>query len=140
MSDEKKTGDAARAEREARKAFRTADAAEAMTEHEASEKAFGDNRARLRAERIARETAAGPILAPTPELPDDTLLERVILPARIQNALREAGLKTVGEVREASDETLTSFPDLGKGSVDDIRDKLGLASTEGVRLMSSKPT
>jgi hypothetical protein len=43
------------AEREARKAFRQVDAEKAMTEHEITEKAFYDNRDRLRAERLARE-------------------------------------------------------------------------------------
>ncbi len=45
------------AEREARKAFRQIDAEKAMTEHEIAEKAFYDNRNRLRAERLAREAA-----------------------------------------------------------------------------------
>jgi hypothetical protein len=46
-----------RAEREARKAFRQVEAEKAMTEHEVAEKAFYDNRDRLRAERLAREAA-----------------------------------------------------------------------------------
>ena len=45
------------AEREARRAFRQVDAAKAMTEHEIAEKAFYDNRDRLKAERLAREGA-----------------------------------------------------------------------------------
>jgi hypothetical protein len=43
------------AEREARKAFREVDAAKAMTEHEIEQKAFANNRERLKAERLARE-------------------------------------------------------------------------------------
>jgi hypothetical protein len=43
------------AEREARKLFRQADAAKAMTEHERAQKAFNDNRERLKALRLARE-------------------------------------------------------------------------------------
>jgi hypothetical protein len=43
------------AEREARKAFKEADAAKAMTEHEREQKAFHENRERLRALRLARE-------------------------------------------------------------------------------------
>jgi hypothetical protein len=43
------------AEREARKAFRQVDAQKAMTEHEIAEKAFYNNRNRLKAERLARE-------------------------------------------------------------------------------------
>ena len=45
------------AEREARKVFRQVDAQKAMTEHEIAEKAFSNNRERLKAERLARETA-----------------------------------------------------------------------------------
>jgi len=70
---------------------------------------------------------------PTPELPDDTPLDNVELPARIRNVLGAAGLKTVGEVREISDETLLSFQDLGKGSLAHLRETLGLPSTDGVR-------
>ena len=53
-------------------------------------------------ERLVREAAEGPMVAPKTELPDDTPIERVIFSTRIQNALRAAGLKTVGEVREVS--------------------------------------
>ena len=45
------------AEREARKAFRQVDAEKAMTEHEVAQKAFSNNRERLKAERLAREAA-----------------------------------------------------------------------------------
>ena len=51
-----------KAEREARKAFRQLDAKTAMTEHEIAQKAFADNRERLKAERLARE-AAGSVAA-----------------------------------------------------------------------------
>ena len=133
MSDEKKSPEAARAEREALKAFRKEDAAQALTKHEQTEKAFSDNRDRLRAEKIKREAAAGPMLYPAPELPDDTPLDKVRLSSRVRNALSAAGWKTVGEVREASDNTLLSLQDLGKGSVSQLRETLGLASTDGVR-------
>ena len=52
-----------KAEREARKAFRQLDAEKAMTEHEIAQKAFSANRERLKAERLARETA-GTSVAP----------------------------------------------------------------------------
>ena len=70
---------------------------------------------------------------PTPESPDDTLISDVEFPSRIRNVLIAEGLKTVGEVRETSDETLLSFQDLGKGSVTHLRETLGLPSTDGVR-------
>jgi DNA-directed RNA polymerase alpha subunit len=65
------------------------------------------------------------MLDPTPELPNDTPIDRVRFPARIQNVLVAAGLKTVGEVRETSDETLLSFQDFGKGSVARLRETQG---------------
>jgi hypothetical protein len=44
------------AEREARKAFKQADAAKAMTEHDRAQKAFHENRERLKALRLARDS------------------------------------------------------------------------------------
>jgi hypothetical protein len=49
-----------KAERDARKAFRQVDARKAMTEHEIAQKAFSNNRERLKAERLAREAAEPP--------------------------------------------------------------------------------
>jgi len=43
------------AEREARKAFRQVEADSAMTDHQKAQKAFHENRERLKAERLARE-------------------------------------------------------------------------------------
>lgn len=43
------------AEREARKLFREAEAVKAMSEHERAQKAFFENRDRLKAARLARE-------------------------------------------------------------------------------------
>jgi DNA-directed RNA polymerase alpha subunit len=79
------------------------------------------------------------MFAPTPELPDATPISEVELPARIRNALASAGLNTVGEVRETSDEILLSFQDLGMTSVAHLRETLGLPSTDGVRPVSKKP-
>jgi DNA-directed RNA polymerase alpha subunit len=73
------------------------------------------------------------LLDPMPELSDDTLIEDVRFATRIRNALHAAGLKTVGEVREASDATLLSLQDLGQGSVAHLRETLGLPSCDGVR-------
>ena len=47
-----------KAERDARKAFRPIDAKKAMTEHEIAQKAFSNNRERLKAERLARGAGA----------------------------------------------------------------------------------
>jgi DNA-directed RNA polymerase alpha subunit len=116
-----------------RRALRGAEAKEAMTEHEQTQRAFNENRERLRAERIARETVKGPMFYPAPELPDDTPIDNVRFTTRIRTALTAAGWKTVGEIREASDATLLSLQDLGKGSVAYLRETLGLPSEAGVR-------
>ncbi len=80
------------------------------------------------------------MLDPTPELPDDTLISDVEFPSRIRNVLVAAGVQTVGDVRETSDEALLSFQDFGKGSVAHLRETLGLPSTDGVRPLGKKPT
>ena len=137
MSGNEKSTDAGRSAAE-RKALRVPEAQEAIADHEEARTAFHENRERLRKERLVREAAEGPMVAPTPELPDDMPIERVIFSTRIQNALRAADLKTVGEVREVSDETLISLPDFGTGSLAGLREKLGLPSTDGVRPISKK--
>jgi hypothetical protein len=68
MSDETFERKVTTAEREARKAFRQVDADKAMTEHEIAQKAFSNNRERLKAERLARE-AAEPVIATTKSKP-----------------------------------------------------------------------
>lgn len=98
---------------------------QAMNDHVQSQKSFRDNRRRH--ERLTREAAVGTML--DPELPDLTLIERVRLSTRIRNALNK-----IGDIREASDATLLSLPDLGSGSV---REKLGLPSTECDRPLNS---
>jgi hypothetical protein len=56
-------------------------------------------------------------LEPTPELPDDMAIREVRSPTRIKSA----GLKTVGEVREISDQALLALPDFGTASVAHLR-------------------
>jgi DNA-directed RNA polymerase alpha subunit len=73
------------------------------------------------------------MLYAAPELPDVTLIENVRFSTRIRNALNATGMKTIGEVRETSDDTLLSLRDLGAGSVAHLRKTLGLLSTDGVR-------
>ena len=79
-------------------------------------------------------------LDPIPELPDNTPISDVDFPARIRSVLVDAGLKTVGQVRETPDEVLLSFLDFGKGSVTLLRETLGLASADGVRPAGKKFT
>jgi DNA-directed RNA polymerase alpha subunit len=90
--------------------------------------------------QLANEGISEPnLLDPTPELPDDTPISGVEFPARIRNVLTAAGLETVGEVRETSDEILLSFQDIGKGSVAHLRETLCLPSTDGVRPSGENP-
>jgi hypothetical protein len=63
--DEKSTGPNLSAAE--RKALRAQEAQEAIADHEEAQKAFQENRERLRNERLVREAAEGPIVAPTPE-------------------------------------------------------------------------
>jgi DNA-directed RNA polymerase alpha subunit len=104
-----------------RKILRESEAQEAMSDHNDAEKAIHDNRERLRMARLAREAVAGPVLYPAVGLPDDTPIDKVRFSTRITNALKVAGVKTVGEIRQASDATLLSFQDLGPGSVVRLR-------------------
>jgi hypothetical protein len=108
-----------------RKLLRESEAQEAMSDHDAAEKAFHENRERLREARLAREAAAGPMLYPAPDLPDDTPVGNVPFSTRIRNAITAVGWKTVGEIRETSDATLLGLQDLGPGSVAHLREKLG---------------
>jgi DNA-directed RNA polymerase alpha subunit len=112
-----------------RKSLRESEAQEAMSDHEDAEKAFHENRERLRMARLAREAVAGPVLYPALGLPDETPIVNVRFSTRIANALNAAGVKTVGEIREASDATLLSFQDLGPGSVARLRETLGRTSS-----------
>jgi hypothetical protein len=78
MSDQKRSSSgSSQAER---KAFRDLEAREAMAEHQRIRTAFNDNLERLRSERLVREAAdpaAGKLVMPTPQLPDDTPIDRL---------------------------------------------------------------
>ena len=139
MIDDKKSTDPGLSAAE-RKTLRNREARKAIADHEEAQRALHGNLERLREERLAREAAAGPMLYPAPELPDDTPIENVRFSTRVRNALITADLKTVGEIREASDAMLLSLQDLGKGPVADLRETLGLPSTDGVRPLGKKPT
>jgi DNA-directed RNA polymerase alpha subunit len=132
MSGVKKSTDAGLSSAE-RKDLRGREAKEAIADHEEAQRAFHENLERLRAERMAREAAEGPMLYPAPGLPDDTPLDNVRFSTRVRNALTSAGWTTVGEIREASDATLLGLQDLGMGSLAHLREVLGLPSTDGER-------
>ena len=72
-----------------------------------------------------------------PDLPDDTLIEMVRIPTRIRNAMKFAGLKTVGEIREITDQMFSSIPNLGPGSVKWLRERVG-RSTSRLGLKANK--
>jgi hypothetical protein len=74
-----------------RKSLRSREAEEAIAEHESAQKAFHENRERLREERLRREEAVGPMLYPAPELPDDTPVENVRFATRIRNCTQCCG-------------------------------------------------
>jgi DNA-directed RNA polymerase alpha subunit len=132
MSSIKKSTDPGLSNAE-RKELRGLEAKDAIADHEDAQKAFHENRERLREERLSREAVAGPMLYPAPELADDTPIKNVRFSTRIRNALNAAGLKSVGEIREASDATLLSLQNCGESSVAHLRETLGLPSTDGVR-------
>src|SRR6266849_6821080 len=71
MIDNKKSGDPGLSAAE-RKELREREAQEAIADLEEAQRAFHENRERLREERLRREAAVGPMLYPAPELPDDT--------------------------------------------------------------------
>jgi DNA-directed RNA polymerase alpha subunit len=66
---------------------------------------------------------------PGPNLPDDVSIDQVRLPHRIKRALEAAGLKTVGDVRKASDAVLLSIQNLGQSSLTHLRNVLGRRAT-----------
>jgi DNA-directed RNA polymerase alpha subunit len=110
---------------EERKNLRSREAKEAIDDHEEAQKALHSNLQRLRGERLKRESATGPMLYPVPEIPDTTPIEHVRFPSKIGSALSSAGMKTIGEVRGASDAMLLNLPGFGKGSVAQLRKMLG---------------
>jgi DNA-directed RNA polymerase alpha subunit len=76
-------------------------------------------------------------LEPTLELPDDTAIREIRFPERIKDALFAAGIKTVGQVREMSDQALLTLPDFGRDSISHLRETVGLSSA--VRPPGKKP-
>ena len=65
------------------------------------------------------------LLAPSPNLPDDTEIRDVELPTVIKHAVLSAGLRTIGEVRKIPDAKLVRFRQLGRTRVTFLRKALG---------------
>lgn len=57
------------------------------------------------------------MIDPSPELPDDTLIESVELPPKLKDTLVTAGLKTVGDIRETPDSEILQIQNLGKSAL-----------------------
>jgi RNA polymerase alpha subunit len=65
------------------------------------------------------------MIDPSPELPDDMSIANVELPPKVQQALIAAGLRTVGDVREAPDTKILEIQDLGENSLAHLRKTWG---------------
>jgi DNA-directed RNA polymerase alpha subunit len=59
---------------------------------------------------------------------------------RIANALTAAGVKTIGEIRQASDATLLGFQDLGASSIARLRETLGKPPSGALKPKGKNPT
>jgi DNA-directed RNA polymerase alpha subunit len=73
------------------------------------------------------------MIDPSPELPDDMPIASVEFPPKVRQALIAAGLRTIGKIRETPDTEILRIQDLGQGSLNFLRDTLGLPSSMGVR-------
>ena len=62
---------------------------------------------------------------PTPNLPDDTLIEMVRFSPLIRKFLNAAGLKTIGEVHAMPDDKLRRMRGIGTGSLAHLRKTIG---------------
>jgi hypothetical protein len=78
-------------------------------------------------------------IEPTPELPDNIAILEVRFPTRIRNVLFAAGIKTVGEVREMSDQALLSLPGFATTSITQLHEMLGMPSSNRVKKLGEKP-
>ncbi len=100
---------------------------------ETSQRTSQDNCDRLLTERLARETAARPVLHPAPEISDKTLLDNGRCSSRMRNVKNSPGWTAVGEIREPSVSTLLASPYLAKAFFVHFRETLGQPSMAGVR-------
>jgi DNA-directed RNA polymerase alpha subunit len=92
---------------------------------ELSSSATGSSRSA--SERLANQIVENHLIVPTPDLPDEMPIEKLRFTTRVQRALSVEGVKTVGEIREKSDQELLSFQNLGRRSVAYLRVALGQA-------------
>jgi hypothetical protein len=73
------------------------------------------------------------LVDPVPETPDDVRVAQLDVPGKLRAGLVSAGFETVGQVREAPNERLLQIEGVNEGTVERLRQILGLPSTEGVR-------
>src|SRR6266851_1193482 len=105
MIDNKKSGDPGLSAAE-RKELREREAQEAIADLEEAQRAFHENRERLREERLRREAAVGPMLYPGPRAFRRHTHRKRPTFHEGPDALTAADVKTVGEIGAASDTTL----------------------------------
>ena len=60
----------------------------------------------------------------TPSLSPSTPIEKLDFPVEVYNCLKREGLHTIGEVASRSARELLNIPNVGKGSVSKIEEKL----------------
>ncbi len=63
--------------------------------------------------------------------PEHTPIETLNLSVRATNMLKGAGLETAGRINAASDVQLLSIEGFGRGSLNEVRDKLKSAPPKG---------
>jgi DNA-directed RNA polymerase alpha subunit len=139
MSGVRKSTDAGLTNAE-RNSLRESEAQEAMADHDHAEKTFHENRERLREARLAREAVTGPVLYPALCLPDEMPIGNVRFSRRSAKALTAAGVKTIGEIRQASDATLLGVQDLGASSIARLRETLGKPPSGALKPKGKNPT
>jgi len=75
-------------------------------------------------------TASSRLIPPTRDVPDNVHLTAINLPPRHRNALLRAGLRTVGDVRNAPDSFISLQRNVGRESFRFLRDGLGRGPAE----------
>jgi len=137
MSDNEKSTDPGLSTAE-RKAQRSQEAQEAIADHEDAQKAFHENRSAYGKNVCGGRQPRGRCSIRRQNFPT-THFEQVRFSIRIRNALNAGGMKTIGEVRETSDDNLLSLQDLGPSSISYLRETLGLPQPTGSDLWAKSP-
>jgi DNA-directed RNA polymerase alpha subunit len=127
-------------EKHRRKSLRESEAREAMSDHDDAEKAFHETGSACGWRGWRGRSWLVRCFIQPPGLLDETLIDNVRFSTRIANALNAAGVKTVGEIRQASNATLLTFQDLGASSIARLRETFGPAPSRTLKPKGKKPT